>query len=171
MNQTDEIDVTIAVGAFRSLISAGWASVNNVATGVGSENLVSDWMQAMWESIVEMSIPDSNLIPSIEIYGDGADCFGGSSRFSRYDVLPNFVIECRGTKSVPIIDQLNGKRLPVLPQALEFDRFVSMQETWYAEIPPFDCVLLSSVDGNTYVILADGLQWIAKPKLEKNRRN
>jgi len=61
-----------------------------------SDNLLADWLQANWEIIVESRLQEMQLIPSLlDVYGDGADCNGASSRVSLPDLSPKCSIQVK----------------------------------------------------------------------------
>lgn len=103
-----------------------------------SDSSFSDWLQANWELIVESSLLVNSKYNTLEVYGDGADANGASSRILYPSLLPNKKIICI-PKNIGIIDYLNKKE--ITDEILEFDRFVSIKEGWYYEELPFDMIL------------------------------
>ena len=91
------------------------------SSSVLSEELMADWLQANWEIIVEGNLHETGLINSvIDIYGEGADCNGASSRVSMPNRIP--------TQSVHVV-----------PNFI-FHSFGTLRENYYIQIPPFDYV-------------------------------
>ncbi len=78
----------------------------------------------------------------LEVYGDGADSNGSSSRVLYPNKLPTHKIICKSSEATNIHDVLNDIYLNDVDE-LVFDRFVSIgNDGWYYESPPFDKVLI-----------------------------
>lgn len=69
------------------------------------ESIIDDWLQFNWEMLVERNVLDIN--ECLEIYGEGADYFGTSSRITLKDSLPTFSIKVEPQNS--ILDYFSDK--------------------------------------------------------------
>lgn len=103
-------------------------------------SLQIDWLQGNWELLVEAQagVPGRLVL---EPYGDGADCYGTSSRVLYPDRCPTHRIVCRPREGKDIVDLLNRRALDPTKGDVVFDRFVCMRDDWYYESPPFDKIL------------------------------
>ena len=55
------------------------------------ESSIGDWLQANWEILVEKKVLKQNEY--LEIYSDGADYNGSSSRMSDIEVMPKHTLK------------------------------------------------------------------------------
>jgi hypothetical protein len=153
-----------ALDAFLVLLRTSWHPVK--ASLVGSagwdESVVSDWMQANWELIVEAALSRESQI-SLEVYGDGADCNDGTSRVWRPSSLPTHAVACL-PRDTTAKDQLTGQDVPFPAAGLPLSEFVTMVDGsgWFRAMPPFDCALLD-VDGREVVVALPDLAFTLRP--------
>lgn len=96
------------------------------------EQLLADWLQANWEIIVEGTLHGSGLVDSvIDIYGDGADCNGVSSRVSMPNLFPTHSIH-------------------VEPNFI-LHSFGTLRDNGYLQVPPFDYVKAENPKGGEII--------------------
>ncbi|MGC4068435.1 MAG: hypothetical protein QM784_28070 [Polyangiaceae bacterium] len=135
-----------AVMNFRDFLCAGYQTWLQSARVEPSSrpgdflDAFDDWAQANWELLVERHLcrPGDFLV----IYGAGSDY--EEDRHSRvffHDALPTQVVVCKASGTVAPVDILTDTQVNVT--ICQFDRFVSLDGSWYASTPPFDHVLLT----------------------------
>jgi hypothetical protein len=130
------IDVTEAVGAFRGVLCCSWPHMAPLVARDTTGSLLGDWMQANWEMIVEAAIPPTPRI-FLEVYGDGADCNGASSRVWFPGAEQNAAVFARYLGNEPLLDALTASQVT---SDLKLDRFVTVASAWPTHEPPFDFV-------------------------------
>jgi hypothetical protein len=140
-----------AVRRFRDIIRDSWVYLKAATEEAPERSLLEDWLQATWEIIVEGVVCEKDEF--LEIYGDGADCNGASSRVWLPAALPTHRIECQGKSGAALRDVLTGHELPSRPLAV--DRFVAWDGRQYEEAPPFDYVLVEHGDRDAVVQAED----------------
>ena len=111
------LSVDQALQDYRRFILANYSFASERLSSV----LLSDWLQANWEVIVEARLHDAGLISGVlDVYGDGADCNGASSRVSLPDKAPICAVH-------------------VAPGFI-FHSFGTLKDEWFVQEPPFDFV-------------------------------
>ncbi len=158
-----------AIGAFVSAVSASWPAVTTAlgkSQRLTRNELLDDWLQSMWEMIVEASLSRGGATIFLEVYGEGADCNPRSSRVYRPDALPTSAIHCFPSNvSSLITDALTGNEIVFPDEGLPIDRFVRLDGLgWYNEAPPFDHVLVSA-GGREAVLKCEHLDFDLAPRL------
>jgi hypothetical protein len=134
------ISINNLLTQFSSLLVLYWENLLLLVKEDSTGSLKDDWLQANWELIVEGLLDDKNIV--LEVYGDGADCNGESSRVLYPDRQPTHRLICKPLDGNYIYDVLNEKSLDITQGDIIFDRFVSIGEDgWYHELPPFDKIL------------------------------
>ncbi len=126
---------------YASLLCLYWSKVKELDDSDTTESFKNDWLQANWELIVERQLGDSDLY--LEVYGDGADCNGESSRvlFSNKRATHNIILKSNSSSGNSIYDLLGEKYIDDRNEKIIFQRFVTMREdSWYYEEPPFDMI-------------------------------
>lgn len=141
-------DINTFINNFRDVLNNSWSSLVKIAEGDTTGSFIPDWLQSNWELIVESKLLNSEKQSALEVYGDGADANGDSSRILYPNLLPTNKITCIA-KSMNLIDELTGNILKV--KNIDFDRFVTIKDGWYLEATPFDKVL-GFLDGKEVVI-------------------
>jgi len=117
---------------------------------------INDWLQVNWELLVERKI--LRIGDYLEVYGEGADYNGASSRMTDIEALPNYRISINGKGSIKVFDVLNNEEFHI--KDYSFEMFVSFFDGWYKLEPPFNHALL--VDHNSKlerVIAIDEVQF------------
>lgn len=136
-----------ALLAFLTVLRTSWTSVKDCLVAAGWDDSASaDWVQANWEMIVEAAV-SRDVSTVLQVYADGADCNGGSSRVWRPEVAPTHRILCLA-KATPVVEMISGKPVNFPPEGLPLDEFVALTSDWFERCPPFDCVLLSDGDAD-----------------------
>ena len=137
-----------SVIAFVAAVSAAWPAVTTLlGTSERSARnaLIDDWLQAMWEMLVEASLPTAGGLMFLEVYGEGADCNPRSSRVHLPEASPTHAIRCSPVSGADVADALTRKVIDWPDEGLVVDRFVRLDGAgWYDEAPPFDHVLVST---------------------------
>jgi hypothetical protein len=149
--------VNETVNAFVTAIAAAWPAVSGLSTELAPqsrEGFLSDWLQSMWEMLVEAAVSQNGQV-FLEVYGDGADCNPRSSRVFQPDALPTGAIHCVAVAG-SVLDVLTQTTVDLPDQGCPLDRFVTLDGSgWYTEAPPFDHVLLGSLETEIVVSAAD----------------
>ena len=146
-----------SVDAFLGLLRTSWSGVRAtlVESAGWDESVMSDWMQANWEMIVEAALSRNGAV-ALVVYGDGADCNAGSSRVWKPSALPTHAVACRPARATAK-DQLTGDDVRFPANGLPLSEFVTMADGsgWYRACPPFDCVLLDAGGEEVVVELSE----------------
>ena len=144
------ISVKELLEKFSNLLTYYYDNLSSLSEYDTSGSLNEDWLQANWELLVEGLLGKEDLV--LEVYGDGADCNGESSRVLYPNWLPTHKIICMPTDNNQAYDILNKRQLDTSQNEIVFDRFVSIgRDGWYYEISPFDKVLAEYA--GEYVVL------------------
>lgn len=124
---------------YASLLCSYWSRVKNLENSDTTESFKDDWLQANWELIVERQLGGFDLY--LEVYGDGADCNGESSRVLFPDKRATHNITLSSKNENNIYDFLGEGYINNYSEKIIFQRFVTIKEDgWYYEEPPFDMV-------------------------------
>lgn len=122
------------------------------------DELAQDWVQANWELIVESKLCKSGS-EFLEVYGEGADCNGDSSRVWMPNATATHRVNIALCEST--VDEFTGmdsSGMLGVERNLVFDRFVSWDGKVYAEAPPLDFLIASSSDKD-YLLRADQIDF------------
>ena len=137
--------------SFRDILLSSWNVINDLDQEDNTGSFLIDWQQAIWERIVEHSLFSKYGQLFLEVYGEGADLNGDSSRISFADKTPTHVVGCRA-KSKFIKDVLTNKQFSIGEgELLRFEKFVSIKDGWYYDTCPLDHVMLTR-DSNELVV-------------------
>lgn len=124
------------------------------------EQSINDWLQVSWEILVEKNILQMGEF--LEVYGDGADYCGTSSRITDVNALPNFRIVVKPKHGEMLFDLLNN--VSIKNSQFIFDRFVSFEHGWYKLTPVFNCVLgIDNISGVERVLNIDSIVFTVEP--------
>ncbi|WP_291584741.1 hypothetical protein [Bacteroides sp.] len=132
------MDIDQIIKQFPKFLDTSWNSVTPLLserTYTSNEDSINDWMQANWELLVERKILPLNEY--LEVYGDGADFNGISSRITDINAIATHHL------SVFIhdgIDLLTNKRMEL--SIFLFEKFVGFKAGFYTIAPPFKYVLV-----------------------------
>lgn len=99
-------DLSKQIGVFREILLAVGEQVQAFNSSVSSGSYWLDWLQANWESVVEAAIASERNI-FLEVYGEGADCNGASSRVCFPSALATHQIVCI-PKGKAALDVMSG---------------------------------------------------------------
>jgi hypothetical protein len=132
------MDINKAIRIFSDFLNKSWDTVVPLLSDrsyTTDESSKSDWLQSNWEILVERKV--LRLNEYLEIYGDGADFNGESSRITD--------IESFATHSIKVLvdkqkDILNNSA--VQGSEYTFERLVGFKAGFYIDMPPFDFVLV-----------------------------
>lgn len=131
-----------ALRIFMQFLNHSWCTVSPLLNNrqyTTDTDSVNDWLQANWEVLVERRVLDFNNY--LEVYGDGADFHGASSRIINPDALPNFRVVLKPKVGSRVHDILNDE--PVILQDTTFEKFVGFRNGFYNLEPDFHFVLIT----------------------------
>ena len=156
-------NIDIAVRQFAEFINKSWETAipllleRNYTT---NESSIADWLQSNWEIMVERKILKINEY--LEVYGEGADYNGSSSRMTDPYSLPNYRITVNSISNDKIFDLLNEEYINA--NSLTFIELVSFKNDFYKKEPEFNFILIEDINDVKRVISLDqvsfGLQEI-----------
>lgn len=133
-----------AIKIFADYLNASWHIVYPLLMDrfyTTDEGSINDWLQANWEILVEKKVLKQN--DYLEIYGEGADFFGASSRMTDIEALPTFVVKIIINEAI-VKDILNNE---IISKAeFSFDKLVGFKNGFYTNEPPFNYVLIQDDD-------------------------
>lgn len=153
--------INFLIMQFLFLLRSFWSQLEQVVKLDKTGSLKDDWLQANWELIVEGPLREIDII-TLEVYGDGADANGDSSRILEPYAIPTHAVYCYQKSGDTILDYLNNVRLKLPTGGLLLDKFVTLgNDGWYYEKPPFDKVLLEN-NKNEIVVDIKDLEFIVK---------
>lgn len=137
------MNINDAVRRFSVFLNLSWDVVYPLLvdrTYTTDNSAVYDWLQANWELLIERKILP--LGKYMEIYGDGADFNGDSSRITDLKAIATYSLIVIPLK-YPIMDILNNESLTNKTNHLLFERLVGFREGFYCNYPPFNYVLVN----------------------------
>lgn len=145
------------VESFRGILISSFPLVHRLEESAGIDSLGADWLQANWELLVEGPLSKQIGTPfCLEVYGDGADANGASSRILAPASLATHKIVCIPRKRSPIRDYLNEVPVDAPPSGFPLEKLVSLgSDGWYYETPPFDAALVLDADREMVFSLKD----------------
>ncbi len=144
------IDIDTAIRKFAQFVNVSWLDVLPLLKDrsyTNDESSVHDWLQANWELLVERKVLRINQ--HLDIYGEGADFNGSSSRITDSDALPDFSIIVNGRVDDEVVDLLSDEKK--LIRNCDFIELISFKNEFYEKRPPFDHVLLEDHNGEEIV--------------------
>ena len=153
----NDMIVTPLVIKFVNLLRAFRPQMDLLDAECNVDSLVPDWMQANWEMIVEGPLLKNGIY--LEVYGDGAEANGGSSRILYPQAMATHRICCTATN--PVCDLLNNTYINIAKDPLPVEKFVEIIDEWYYEKSLFDKVLV--LDGLERVFDIKHIDFILKP--------
>ncbi len=134
--------IDTAIRIFANFLNNSWTIIYPLLLDrdyTTNESSLNDWLQANWELLVERKILP--VQEYLEIYGEGADLYGSSSRVTDTDKLPNFKVIIKSKDGKEVLDILNDELITF--EALNFDRLVGFKDGYYVLEPVFNYVLLN----------------------------
>ncbi|MBS1761159.1 MAG: hypothetical protein JST23_13660 [Bacteroidetes bacterium] len=139
------MDISQEIKAFASFLNASWDVVVPLLSGreyTSDESSIGNWLQANWEILVERKV--LKLYEYLEIYSDGADYNGASSRMNDIEAMPTHNLNVFSNGKA--VDILNNETISS-KEEFEFDRLVGFQNGFYTNHPPFNYALLIDSSG------------------------
>ena len=150
------ISITSKIEDFAKFLNVSWALVEDIIKGEFEEDTQDDWFQVNWELLVEREL---GVEIFLEVYGNGADCYGASSRITFNEKAATHFITCKSNNGQPLTDLLSKKQLLNKNNNLIFDRLVTMTDDgWYAESSPFSQVLCR-IGGDEVILNLEDLEF------------
>ena len=134
-----------AIRVFATFMNKSWEEVNQLLVDrdyTSNESSVNDWLQSNWELLIERKVLKINEY--LEVYGDGADFNGASSRITDPNSAANFRIKIKPKIGNRVFDILNEEE--IIPSNLIFDRLVGFRDGFYVLEPEFNFVLFNDED-------------------------
>lgn len=136
------MNVDNAIRLFAIFLNASWTSTTQLLTEryyTSNEDSVNDWLQANWEILVERKILE--IGEYLEVYGEGADFNGASSRITDPTSFPTYMIQVLAKNGSSIYDFLNEEETASI--SLTFEKLVGFRDGFYVLEPDFNFVLLT----------------------------
>ncbi|KLT65393.1 hypothetical protein [Pedobacter sp. BMA] len=135
------MQIDSAIRLFAIFLNHAWRHVDELLIGrayTTNESSRNDWLQANWEFLVERKVLDLNDF--LEVYGDGADFYGASSRITDVDSASTVKIVAIPKSGDTVYDVLNDEDVDLSNSV--FDRLVGFDNGFYILEPDFNFVLL-----------------------------
>ncbi len=154
----EKINLNIAIRSFAQFINKSWATILPLIENrsyISNESSMYNWLQANWEILVERKILEINQY--LDIYAQGADFNGYSSRITDPGALPNFAIRINGSSDNEVYDFLNNEKVSL--NGAVFLELVSFKEGFYRIEPQFDYVLLEDNIGVERVVSINEIEF------------
>lgn len=140
---------------FSNFLDASWDSVTPLLLGrtyTSDVDSINDWMQANWELLIERSILPLNEY--LEVYGDGADFNGASSRITDINKVATYHFSVFVREG---IDLLTNEK--VSNSSYSFDKLVGFESGFYTISPPFKYVLVSDYNNIERVFYIENVRF------------
>ncbi len=137
-----------AIRIFSHFLNSSWTIVNQLLIDrdyTSNEDVLNDWLQSNWELLVERKILKLN--DYLEVYGDGADFNGASSRITDPNAVANFKINVISKNNKPVHDVLNDEEVALVNT--DFNKLIGFKNSFYVMEPDFNFVLLDDKNTNT----------------------
>jgi len=153
-----EIDKAIRI--FAIFLDNSFATIGELLKNrnyTSNESSINDWLQVNWEFLVERKVLKFNEY--LEVYGEGADYNGDSSRISDPEALPNYIVGVKSKSGGVVSDILNEEEVNL--KNVTFDRIVGFDDGFYNFKSDFKYVLINDDDiGIQRVILLDDIEFV-----------
>lgn len=136
------MDIDKAIRIFSDFLNKSWGIIIPLLSDrsyTTDESSKSDWLQSNWEILVERKVLQLNEY--LEVYGEGADFNGESSRITDIESFPTHSIKVLVDKEKDVLNNLE-----VESSEYTFERLVGFRNGFYTDIPPFDFVLVQDED-------------------------
>ena len=153
-----DMNLDTAIRHFAKFINDSWEAAIPLLEGrdyTTDETSIADWLQSNWEILVERKVLKLNQY--LDVYGEGADFNGSSSRVTDMGSLPNYAIKVKSRLDKKILDFLNNKK--ILINNNNFVEFVSFKNGFYQKRPKFNYVLLEDDIGIERVVLIEEVEF------------
>lgn len=132
------MNIDEAIRLFNKFLNVSWITVNPLLSGrtyTSNESSINDWIQENWEILVERKVLKLN--DYLEIYGDGADFNGSSSRITDVNKLPTHSVKILVNYAIDILNNIKIRNAE-----FTFDRLVGFRDAFYINNPLFNYVLV-----------------------------
>lgn len=136
------MDIDKVIRVFSDFLNKSWGVIIPLLSDrsyTTEESSKSDWLQSNWEILVERKVLQLNEY--LEVYGEGADFNGESSRITDIDSFPTHFVKVLVNNDKDI---LNNSEIE--SSEYTFERLVGFRDGFYTDIPPFDFVLVQDED-------------------------
>lgn len=133
--------IDASIKTFAQFLNKSWDVVQGLLKNrdyTTDNSSISDWIQANWELLVERKV--LNINEYLEVYDEGADFYGGSSRITDMNALSTHKIVTK-IKDRVAFDVLNNQNISDEIE-LTFNRLVGFENNYYTEYPEFSYALL-----------------------------
>ena len=149
-------NITTILWNFQGFLTSSWKNVEMLKTFIKNEHfgdeLLNDFLQSNWETLVEAIICEPGE-EFLEVYGDGADCNGASSRVCFPKEVATHRVGCLGKIAKEVDDRLNGGK--IVPENCIFHSFVTYSNNEYYQGLPFNGILLEHDKGISVIDIND----------------
>lgn len=136
------MNIDKAIRVFSDFLNSSWIIVSQLLLNrdyTSNEDSINDWFQANWELLVERKVLRVNEY--LEVYGEGADYNGSSSRIVDPEVLPNFKVVIKSRNGDKVLDILNNEQVSL--GNINFEKLVGFKNGFYTFEPEFKYALLT----------------------------
>lgn len=136
------MEIDKAIRTFVDFLNSSWIIVSPLLLNrdyTSNEDSINDWLQANWELLVERKVLKVNEY--LEVYGEGADYNGASSRIADPEALPNFKVIVKTKNGNSVLDILNNEQVRF--EKSTFDKIVGFKNGFYTLEPEFKYVLIT----------------------------
>lgn len=136
------MEIDKAIRTFVDFLNSSWIIVSQLLLNrdcTSNDDSINDWLQANWELLVERKVLKVNEY--LEVYGEGADYNGASSRIVDPEALPSFKVIVKSKNSNNVLDILNTEQVRL--ENVTFDKIVGFKNGFYTLEPEFKYVLIT----------------------------
>jgi hypothetical protein len=148
-----------AIKIFAQFLNNSWITASQLLIDrsyTTNEDSINDWLQANWELLVERKVLMIN--EHLEVYGEGADFNGSSSRITDISALPNFKLKIKSKNGNDVLDVLNNEKVRL--NNVTFDKIVGFKNGFYKLVPDFSYVLITDDNlGIERVVALDDIEF------------
>ncbi|HVI46753.1 MAG TPA: hypothetical protein VM802_17880 [Chitinophaga sp.] len=153
------MNIDKAIREFADFLNRSWSVAYPLLIDrdyTSDEDSINDWLQCNWEILVERKVLKLNEY--LEVFGEGADFNGASSRITDPNALPNFKVIIRSNSKPGVYDVLNDE--VVILKGVSFEKLVGFKDGFYTLEPEFKYVLIIDNDSELErVIPLDGIEF------------
>lgn len=153
------MNINKEIGKFVDFLNSSWIIVSQLLVNrdyTSNEDSINDWLQANWELLVERKVLKVNEY--LEVYGDGADYNGSSSRITDPEAQPSFKVIVKTKNGNSVLDLLNNEQIRF--ENVTFDKIVGFKNGFYTLEPEFNYVLITDDDlGLERVVAIDDIEF------------
>lgn len=150
------MDINKAIRLYEEFLNNSWDIIQPLLKDrdyTSHQEACNDWLQCCWEMLVERRVLSLNHY--LDIYGEGADFYGTSSRITDINEVPTHVVKIKSTNSNEVFDLLNETYIDI--NYLNFEKLVGFKNGYYLLSTPFDYALLSDSQNQKFVVALSDL--------------